>query len=139
MYALIVWAERPSHNIPRESGPNRIIGMTEKRDSAVATPESMADRRLSPAKCPLHRHAHGGAQAPERRIAQHDVAAMGARDVARDGEAEPRAALVLIARIVEPKERLEHFLALRERNAGSVVVDGDSQPAMIPVPAIECA
>ena len=37
MYALIVWAERPSHNIPRESGPNRFIGMTEKRDSAVAT------------------------------------------------------------------------------------------------------
>src|SRR5262245_35181497 len=55
------------------------------------------------------RHPHRGAQAAERAVAQADVAAMRARDVARDGETEPGAALVLVARIVEPQERLEHL------------------------------
>ena len=48
---------------------------------------------------------------PERALAERDVAAMRARDVARDRESKPGAALVLIARVVEPKERLEHILA----------------------------
>src|SRR5262245_59315184 len=56
---------------------------------------------------------------------------MRARDVARDGEAEAGATLVLVARIVEPHERLEHLLAHRRGDAGSVVVDGDGQPAVI--------
>jgi hypothetical protein len=36
---------------------------------------------------------------------------MRARDVAGDREAEAGAALVLVAGVVEPQERLEHFLA----------------------------
>ena len=51
------------------------------------------------------------AQAAERAVAERDVAAVRARDVAGDGEAEAGAALVLVARVVEPQERLEHLLA----------------------------
>ena len=56
---------------------------------------------------------------------------MRARNVARDGEAEAGAALVLVARVVEPQERLEHLLAHRRRNARPVVVDRDGQIAMV--------
>ena len=49
-------------------------------------------------------------------------------DVARDGEAEAGVALVLIARVIEPVERLEHVGALVRRDAGAVVVDLDAQP-----------
>ena len=44
---------------------------------------------------------------------------------------KPGAALVLIARVVEPQERLEHFLAHVGRDAGPVVVDSDGQIAVI--------
>ena len=56
---------------------------------------------------------------------------MGAGDVAGDGEAEAGAAFVLIARVVEPQERLEHILAQGRRDARPVVVDRHREPAMI--------
>ena len=59
----------------------------------------------------LNRYANGRPQAAHRAIAERDVAAVRARDVARDRQPQAGAALVLIARIVEPQERLEHFLA----------------------------
>ena len=43
----------------------------------------------------------------------------------------PGAALVLIARVVEPQERLEHVFAHVRRNAGTIIVDRDGQPAVI--------
>ena len=58
---------------------------------------------------------------------------MGARDIARDGEPEAGAAFVLIARVVEPQERLEHILAQLRRNARPVVVDRHGEPAVIAV------
>ena len=45
-------------------------------------------------------------------MAQRDVAAMDAGDVAGDGEPKPGRAGVLVARMVEPVERTEHLLAL---------------------------
>ena len=59
----------------------------------------------------LHRHPDRRPQAAERAVAERDVAAVRARDVARDRQPQAGAALVLIARVVEPQERLEHFLA----------------------------
>ena len=56
---------------------------------------------------------------------------MGARDVARDREPETGAAFVLIARVVEPQERLEHLFAQVRRDAGAVVIDGDGEPAVV--------
>src|SRR6266700_6220360 len=70
-----------------------------------------------------HRDPHGGAQAAHRAVAEHDIAAMRARDVAGDRKSEAGAALVLVAGAVQPQERLEHFLAHAGRNARSVVVD----------------
>src|SRR5579863_6557543 len=58
------------------------------------------------------RQVDAGAQAAMRRIFQPDVAAMAARHVAGDREAEPDAAGRRVARWVEPDERLEHPLAL---------------------------
>ena len=51
------------------------------------------------------------AQAAKRAVFERDVAAMGARDVAGDGEAEAGAGLILIARLIEPDERPEHVFA----------------------------
>ena len=59
---------------------------------------------------------------------------MRARDIAGDGKPEPGAAFVLVARVVEPKERLEYFLAHGRGNTGTIVVDGDRQIAMVAVP-----
>src|SRR5690242_4497961 len=56
---------------------------------------------------------------------------MRAGDVARDRKAEARAAFILVARIVQPQERLEHFLAHLGRNAGAVVIDGDGEIAVV--------
>src|SRR6266404_7115367 len=56
----------------------------------------------------LHRYPYRGAQAAHRAVAERDVAAMRAGDVAGDGEAKPGAAFVLVAGVVEPQERLEH-------------------------------
>src|SRR6185295_17655332 len=56
---------------------------------------------------------------------------MGAGDVARDGKAEPGAALILVARVVEPHERLEHLLAHAGWNARTIIIDRDGEPAVI--------
>src|SRR5713101_8139522 len=56
---------------------------------------------------------------------------MRARDVARNGEAQPGAALILVARVVKPQERLEHLFAQMRSDTGTVIVDGDGQPAVV--------
>ena len=43
----------------------------------------------------------------------------------------PVVALVLVARVVEPVERLEHVVALGRGNARAVVVDLDAQPVAL--------
>ena len=75
------------------------------------------------------RNSNDGAQAAERRIAEGEVAAMAAQDVARDGEAEAGAAGLFVARAIEAEERLEHLLAAVLRHAGAVVVDHDLDAA----------
>src|SRR6476659_7725230 len=80
-----------------------------------------------------HRYPHRGAQPAHRTVAEHDVAAMRARDVAGDGKPKHGAALILVAGVVEPQKRLEDFLAHVRRNARSVVVDGDREIAVIAV------
>ena len=58
---------------------------------------------------------------------------MRAGDVAGDRKAKAGAALVLVAGIVEPQERLEHFLAHVGRNSRPVVIDRHRQIAVIAV------
>src|SRR5216684_2515423 len=77
----------------------------------------------------LHRYPHRRAKPAHRTVAERDVAAMRARDVAGNRETKPGTALVLVAGVVQPQERLEHFLAHVLRNARSVVVDRDGQIA----------
>src|SRR5256885_1687684 len=79
-------------------------------DSQFSGPGFPLARGTSGESFALNRHPHRGAQAPNRTVGQRDIAAMRARDVPRDGETEAGVALVLIARIVEPHERPEHFL-----------------------------
>ena len=84
-----------------------------RRGAACKRPAKKKRRRLLiRLGCVLNRHADRRAQAAERAFAERDVAAMRARDIAGDGEAEPRAALILIARGVEPEERAEDVFAL---------------------------
>src|SRR5205085_7612337 len=79
----------------------------------------------------LHRHPYRGAQSAHRAVAEHDVAAMRAGDIAGDRKAEAGAAFVLVAGIVEAQKRLEHFLAHVVRNTGTVVIDCDGEIAVI--------
>src|SRR5436190_24360520 len=78
-----------------------------------------------------HRYPHRGAKSAHRAVGERDVAAMRARDVAGDRQPQSGATLVLIAGIVEPQERLEHFLPHFEGNARPVVVNRDRQIAVI--------
>src|ERR1700688_59268 len=89
--------------------------------------------RKKPRQLKSTRHAYGGAQAAERAVAESDVAAMGTRDIARDRQPQSGAALVLIARIVQPQERFEHFLAHIRRNAGPVVVHRNCEITVVAV------
>ena len=59
----------------------------------------------------LQRQTGGRAQAAERAAVQRDVAAMRPRDVARDGKAQTRMSLVLIAGFVKSVERTEGLFA----------------------------
>src|ERR1700719_2384713 len=74
-----------------------------------------------------HRHPHGGAQAAHRAVAERDVAAVRAGDVAGDRQAQSGAAFILVAGVVEPQERLEHLFAHFRWDARPVVVDRDRQ------------
>ena len=74
------------------------------------------------------RHPDDRPQAAHRAVVQRDVAAMAARDVAGDRQAETGAAFVLVARRVQPEEGAEHVFAPLGGNAGAVVVDDDGQP-----------
>src|SRR5215212_9876603 len=90
---------------------------------------SRATKPQRPAR--LDRYPHAGAKAAHRAVAERDVAAMRARDVAGDRKSQSGAALVLVAGIIQPQERLEHFLTHVGRNAGTVIVDRDRQIAVI--------
>src|SRR3954447_25440681 len=79
----------------------------------------------------LNRHPHPRAQPAERACIKRDVAAVRARDVARDGETQAGAALVLVARVVESEARLEHLLPYPRGNAGPVVIDGNGEIAVV--------
>src|SRR6187397_33805 len=65
-------------------------------------------------------------------LAERNVAAMDAGDVARDGEPKPGRAGVLIARMIDAIERAEHMFALVLRNARTVVLDLDGERAVLP-------
>ena len=60
-----------------------------------------------------------------RRGFEPDVAAVAARHIARDRQAEPDAAGRRVARGIEADEGLEHPLAFAGRDAGPVIVDQD--------------
>src|SRR5689334_18888255 len=81
----------------------------------------------------LDRYPNRRAKPAHRTVAERNVAAMRAGDVARDGKAEPGAAFVLVAGIVQPEKRFEHFLAHRKGNTRTVVVDRDRQVTVIAV------
>jgi tRNA-binding protein len=70
----------------------------------------------------LSRHLDHRPQSAQRAVAERNVAAVAAGDVAGNGKAEPGAAGIEVAGLVQPHERLEHVLALFRRNAGAVVV-----------------
>src|SRR5690606_40451987 len=72
--------------------------------------------------------AHPRPQAAAWRRLQRDLAAVAARHVAGDGEAEAGAATVRIALRLEAVEGLEDDLPLVRRDAGTVVVDQHLDP-----------
>src|SRR5690242_13800833 len=76
-------------------------------------------------------HANSRAQTTERAVAQDDISAMRAGNIARDREPQTRAALVLVACVVEPQERLEYLFPHAGRNPRTVIVDRDGQIAMV--------
>src|SRR5260221_13770179 len=67
-----------------------------------------------------------------RRILQLDIAAVAARDVARNGKPEPNSTGGRIARAVQANERLEHPVALFRRDSPPILVDQDIDPVFDP-------
>src|SRR5262245_49733369 len=106
----------------------RFYGKTCDRDR-VADPGEGASELL--VEAPLQRHPHGRAQAAHGGLAERDVAAVAAGDVAGDGKTEACVARVLVAAVAEAVERAEHILALRRRDARSVVVHVDAHPLLV--------
>src|ERR671924_1984087 len=87
---------------------------------------------------------HPGAQATSRRGFEPDVAAVAARHVAGDRQAETDAPGGRVARSIEADERPEHAVAVGRRDPRTVVIDeniypvGDSdtgQPDLTTIPA----
>src|SRR4029077_17850170 len=72
-------------------------GLAELMTRAVAAATKRAQELAKETK----RHAHRRAQATHRAVAQRDLAAMRARDVARDRKPKTAAALIDVARVVE--------------------------------------
>ena len=81
----------------------------------------------------LYRHPHGRPQAAHRAVAEQ-MSPPWERAMSRAmDKSEAAAALVLIAGIVEPQERLEHVVAQARRNARPVIIHRDGQIAMVAV------
>src|SRR5262249_40132825 len=81
----------------------------------------------------LHRNSHRGPQSAHRAVAEHDVAAVRACDVARNGEAQAAARFILIPGAVKAEEGLEYIIAPVRRFTRAVVVDCDGHVAMVAV------
>src|SRR5579862_8629938 len=80
-------------------------------------------KRISIAPAFLCQQMQTDAQSALRRILEGDIAALAARQIARDGEAEAEPSRVGVARRIQPMERTEDILALRRRNARPVIID----------------
>src|SRR4051812_45567959 len=127
------------------AGPGFSMISAPFRHASAAAARVGADRKPTPtryrSRCEVNfRNAllldgdpHRRPQTAHRAVAKRNIAAMRARDIAGDGEAKTGAALVLVARIVEPQERLEHFFTHVRRNASAVIIHRQSQPAVIAV------
>ena len=73
-----------------------------------------------------------GPQSAEPRLAQGDVTAVNAGDVAGDGQSKSGRFGILIARVIEPVKRPKHLIALIFGNAWPVVLDLDHKRAILP-------
>src|SRR5262245_54500419 len=78
-----------------------------------------------------HGNSHRGPQSAHWAVAEHHVAAVRTRDVARDGETEAAACFVLVAGVVEAQKRLEHVISPVRRYARAVVINRDGHVAVI--------
>src|SRR6185312_10337734 len=81
----------------------------------------------------LKRQPDNRLQPAHRAFVERNVTAMGAGDVAGDGEAQARTALLKITALIQPVKRAEGFLAPAFGNAGSVVLDQDQRVALCPL------
>ncbi len=74
-----------------------------------------------------------GSQAAHRTSGERDIATVAPGDVTRDGEAQTGAALVEVARRVQPVEGTEDFFHLFVRNAFAVVIDKNVDAAALSI------
>src|SRR5258708_4763770 len=123
--------DQPSSTSLRRRCRQPSTGRGDRRTSLVPAIPRRSPGSPSATAQSLSRHPDGRAQAAERAVGEGDVAAMGACDVARNGEAESRAAGVEIARLVKPQERLEDIFAAVAGNARTVIVDRDGEDARV--------
>ncbi len=80
----------------------------------------------------LRRHdrdTNDRSEPPQHAPIQGDFAPMAPHNVARDGEAEPCAFLVLVPCGIEAVEGAEHVLALVGGDAGTIIFDNDGKPS----------
>src|SRR3990167_2460326 len=92
------------------------------RRASLVTAAALCPFIESPTGCGprSRRNDHRDAETAERALRQLDVAAVAPGDVPGDGQAEAGAALVDVARVVEPIEGAEDRLVLLDRHALAV-------------------
>ena len=82
-------------------------------------------------RAPSDRQPDDRLQAAQRAVAQHDIPAMGAGDVAGDGQAQARTADLQVAAFVQAVEGTEGFLAPGFGNALAIVFHRDLHAAAV--------
>src|SRR5690606_8712522 len=93
--------------------------------SSPTAPSAAGSRGSTGASDGLARPRDHDARAAESGRLDARAAAVQRRDARDDREPETVAARAAAAAVVEPRERLERLLALRFRDAGTVVLDGE--------------
>src|SRR5262249_3627310 len=112
--------------VPAAIASRQSRSTTSRRTSTRSPPEALA-LRCQAVRLP-NRKLHAHDKAVRLAVVQRQLAAMGDRDRACDGEAEPEAGGVIhVARVVAAHERLQHLLLALVGNAGTVVLDVDGQ------------
>ena len=104
-----------------ESARIAVVEFAEHGSRSAIAPAALATEK----RPTLYRQCYAGFKPAFRLVAEENLAAMGAQDVAGDGEAEAGAAGLAVPAGLQPAERFEGGFHELGGNAGAVILDVD--------------